>query len=213
MDRVLLIILQFAVVMFAISIHEASHAWMADRFGDSTARFMGRVTLNPLRHIDPVGTVLFPLILALIGAPVFGWAKPVIVNPRNFRDQRRANMFVAAAGPGSNIILALCAVALFRILARFGLVSLYTSGTAIPALSLFLIYLILINIYLAVFNLLPIPPLDGSGILRSLLRGEALMAYLKFERYGFIVLLALIWFGGLDFISGPINRLIFWLIG
>jgi len=206
MHRVLLIVIQFAVVLFAISIHEAAHAWMADRCGDSTARFMGRVSLNPLAHIDPIGTILFPLILALIGAPVFGWAKPVIINPRNFRDPRRSTMLVAASGPGSNILAALITAGVFQLLRQFGLVSLY-QGTGIQPLSLLLVYLVLINLYLAVFNLIPIPPLDGSGILKGVLRGEARAAYMNIEKYGFIILLALIWLGGLDIIARPIYRL------
>lgn len=213
MHRVLLIVIQFAVVLFAISIHEAAHAWMADRCGDATARFMGRVSLNPIAHIDPVGTVLFPLILALMGAPVFGWAKPVIVNPRNFRDPRRGHMLVAASGPGANILAALTTAGIFQVFQQFGLVSLYQGGTNIRPLSMVLIYLVLINLYLAVFNLIPIPPLDGSGILKGVLKGEARNAYLSMERYGFIILLALIFFGGLDIIARPIFRLAIWLLG
>ncbi len=212
MQRVLLIAIQFLVVLFAISIHEAAHAWMASRCGDPTARFMGRVTLNPLAHIDPVGTILFPLILALIGAPVFGWAKPVIVNPRNFRDARKGHMLVAASGPGSNILAALVAAGVFQVLQQFGVVSLYQGSSAVQPLSMLLIYLVLINIYLAVFNLIPIPPLDGSGILKGMLKGEARQAYLGLEKYGFIILLALIYFGGLDIIARPIYRLVIWLL-
>ena len=212
MHRVLLIVIQFAVVLFAISIHEAAHAWMADRCGDSTARFMGRVTLNPIAHIDPIGTVLFPIILALMGAPVFGWAKPVIVNPRNFKDSRRSHMLVAAAGPGANILAALVASGLFQLLRQFGMVSLYQGSMGVQSLSMVLIYLVLINLYLAVFNLIPIPPLDGSGILKSILKGEARAAYAGMEKYGFIILLALIWLGGLDIIARPIYRLVILLL-
>ena len=106
MPKLTAIILQLSVFAIAISVHESAHAWMADRFGDPTAKHRGRISLNPIRHIDPIGTVIFPILLAVMGAPVFGWAKPVPVNPYNFRNRRKGTLYVSAAGPVSNVIMA-----------------------------------------------------------------------------------------------------------
>jgi Zn-dependent protease len=203
MNNILNVIIQFGVVLFAISIHESSHAWMANKFGDPTAKNQGRISLNPIAHIDLIGTIIFPLILALVGAPVFGWAKPVMVNPYNLRDPRRANIFISAAGPVSNLMVAGGGIALFLLLRNFGIFSGPGQGNFIVILYIFL-YLIIINIYLAVFNLIPIPPLDGSGILEGMLKGEALYNYQKIKPYGFILLILIIYAGVLDFIANPI---------
>lgn len=219
MDKILLIVIQLAVVLFAISIHEASHAWMADRFGDPTAKLQGRITLNPVAHIDPIGTVIFPLLLAIMGAPVFGWAKPVMVNPFNLRDGRKASIFISAAGPGSNIICSTIAIAIFLLLKRVNLIGLGElsqliyhlqgmAGARPGILTLVLFYLILINIFLAIFNLIPIPPLDGSGIIEGFLKGEALIQYQKIRPYGFIILLIIIYLGILDIIARPIFSIV-----
>jgi len=205
MNDIIGIIIQFVIVLFAISIHEASHAYAALKCGDPTARDMGRVTLNPVAHIDPIGTILFPIILAIMGAPVFGWAKPVQVNPMNFRDYRRGNMIVSAAGPASNIAAGIGGVLLFKILQGLGIMS--------QGIGIFLFYLVLINIYLAIFNLIPIPPLDGSGILESRLRGEALAFYRRLRPYGFLILIAIIYLGVLDLIARPIIRMVGGLFG
>ncbi|NIM12958.1 MAG: site-2 protease family protein [Candidatus Aminicenantes bacterium] len=203
MNKIVEIIIQFGVVLFAISIHESSHAWMAYRFGDPTAKNQGRITLNPIAHIDPIGTIIFPLILAVIGAPVFGWAKPVMVNPYNLRNPRRANVFISAAGPLSNIFAALGGVIIFLILKNMGL---FSSGEiwGIKLVIYIFFYLIVINIYLAIFNLIPVPPLDGSGILEGVLRGEALVYYEKIKPYGFLILLLIIYTGVLQIIAEPI---------
>jgi Zn-dependent protease len=201
MQKILLIIIQFGVVLYAISIHESAHAWMANKFGDPTAKNQGRITLNPIAHIDLIGTIIFPLLLAVVGAPVFGWAKPVMVNPYNLRDPRRANIFISAAGPGSNIMSAFGGFVLFLILKNMGV---FPAG-AIGYVHIFFYYFIVINIYLAIFNLIPIPPLDGSGILESVLEGEALYNYQKIKPYGFIILLFIIYLGILDVIANPIQ--------
>lgn len=198
-----MIIIQFGVVLFAISIHESAHAWMADKFGDPTAKNQGRITLNPIAHIDIIGTIIFPLLLAIAGAPVFGWAKPVMVNPYNLRDPRRANIYISAAGPGSNIISASGGIVLFLILKNMGVFR-GGAGSGVEILLFIFFYFIVINIYLAIFNLIPIPPLDGSGIIEGVLKGEALYNYQKIKPYGFIILLLIIYLGVLDVIANPI---------
>jgi len=201
------IVVQFLVVLFAISVHESAHAWTADRMGDPTARLQGRVTLNPLAHIDLLGTIIFPLLLAWMGAPVFGWAKPVMVNPYNFRDRRRGGILVAAAGPLANIAVAAVTILIFLPLKSTMLVS------RLPILFTVFIYLIIINLYLAVFNLIPIPPLDGSGVLEGVLRGSALDMYQKIKPYGFLILLLIIYTRALNFIAAPIELLVRALLG
>jgi Zn-dependent protease len=203
MHKTLMIIIQFGVVLFAISIHESAHAWMADKFGDPTAKNQGRITLNPIAHIDLIGTIIFPLLLALAGAPVFGWAKPVMVNPYNLRDPRRANIFISAAGPGSNVISAFVGIVLFLLLKNMGVFK-GSVGSGIEILLYIFFFFIIINIYLAIFNLIPIPPLDGSGIIEGVLKGEALYNYQKIKPYGFIILLLIIYAGVLDVIANPI---------
>lgn len=198
-----MIIIQLGVVLFAISIHESAHAWMANKFGDPTAKNQGRITLNPIAHIDLIGTIIFPILLAIAGAPVFGWAKPVMVNPYNLRDPRRANIFISAAGPGSNIISAFLGMVLFLILKNMGVFG-RGAGSGIQVLLFVFFFFIIINIYLAIFNLIPIPPLDGSGIIEGVLKGEALYNYQKIKPYGFIILLVIIYLGVLDVIANPI---------
>jgi Zn-dependent protease len=206
MTDVFRIVVQFAVVLFALSVHESAHAWTADKFGDPTARLMGRVTLNPLAHIDLIGTIIFPIMLAVIGAPVFGWAKPVMVNPNNLRNRRRDGMLVSAAGPVSNLLVAGATILVFLALKGTGLL-------ASPPLFTILLFLIIINIYLAVFNLIPIPPLDGSGVLEGMLKGGALRAFEAIRPYGFFILLLIIYSHLLDFIADPIFRLVMKVLG
>jgi Zn-dependent protease len=208
MNKIVEIVIQLAVVLFAISVHESAHAWMADKFGDSTAKDAGRVSLNPIVHIDPIGTVIFPLLLALMGAPVFGWAKPVMVNPYNLREPRKANILISAAGPVSNLLGAAAGMVLFLMIKKINIGLLFGE----PNFSLIgwlLVYLIIINIYLAVFNLIPIPPLDGSGILEGILQGDALYYYRMIKPYGFIILIVIIYVGALDKIANPIITTVF----
>ena len=186
-------------LLFAITIHEVAHGWMARRLGDSTAYMLGRLSLNPVRHIDPVGTILVPGILLMLGGFIFGWAKPVPVNWRNLRDPRRDMMLVAAAGPLSNLAMAFG----WGIVLKIGL----GLANTMPMLGLPLVYMggagIIINLILMVLNLLPIPPLDGSKILSGLLPPELAMQYNRLEGVGFFILLALLATGALSSILGP----------
>jgi len=205
------ILISLFVVLFAITIHEASHGWAAYKMGDPTAYAMGRVTLNPIAHIDPVGTILLPLILVVMGAPPFGWAKPVPVNPMNLRDPRRDNLIISAAGPLSNFSVAFIAflgIQLFKIMNPNLLHSYGGFSGLASGIFLILYYTILINIILAVFNLIPIPPLDGSGILMGLISDEAAEKYDRLRPYGFFILLVLIMTGFIGKILGVIMKFV-----
>lgn len=174
-------------VVFAITVHEVAHGWMAKQFGDKTADQQGRLTLNPLKHIDPLGTIIIPgLLLITFTGFIFGWAKPVPVDARNFKNPKRAMMMVALAGPLSNIFMALAWV----LIARIGV------AVQIEFISLPLIYSgvagITINLILALINLLPIPPLDGSRVLSGLLPDYWAWQFNRLERFGFVILLILL---------------------
>ena len=178
-------------LVFAIVFHEVSHGWTALAFGDPTAKERRRLSLNPLRHVDPVGTLIIPGGLALIGAPVFGWAKPVPVDARRLRDPRRDMMIVAAAGPGTNLVLALLGAIGLGLLARFT-TDAAQPGTALLFLAANLQNFIALNIFLAVFNLLPVPPFDGSHIVEGLLPERAAMAYARARPYGLPIMILLL---------------------
>jgi Zn-dependent protease len=197
------ILFQLIAFLFAISIHESAHAWMANRRGDPTARMLGRVTLNPIKHIDPVGTVLLPLIAMLTHLPAIGWAKPTPVDPRNFKNPVLDDILTSVAGPVSNfmvatgatILLALMAVAVpeGRMIVRGALYGSIFSNSAFVPVALLLYQFLVINVLLAVFNLIPVPPLDGSHVLRHFLSDRVRQAY---DMVGIFGLMALVFFGG-----------------
>jgi Zn-dependent protease len=180
----------FTVLLFSLTVHEMAHAWTADRLGDPTARILGRVTLNPIAHADPIGTVLFPLIAMVTGAPLIGWAKPVPVDIRRLRHHERDYVLVAAAGPGSNIILAVSAAVILAAL-PISPVVLGETNTSAP-LAAFLTRMVVLNVLLAVFNMLPIPPLDGGNVLSGLLPRHIAAIFDQIRPYGFLLLYAVI---------------------
>ncbi|HEX8580192.1 MAG TPA: site-2 protease family protein [Allosphingosinicella sp.] len=175
-------------LVIAIVLHEISHGWVANAFGDPTARDRGRLTLNPIRHVDPIGTIGLPLLLAVSGAPVFGWAKPVPVVAARLRNPRLHMMLVALAGPGINLVLAmLAAIAL-----ALTLPALQPGSAAGAFAAANLENFLVINVFLAVFNMLPIPPFDGSHVVEGLLPRPLARRYAAFGRYGFLLLILLL---------------------
>ena len=207
------IAVQIVVLLFAVSFHESAHAWVALKFGDTTARDLGRISLNPLRHIDPFGSILLPLMCVMFHAPIFAYARPTPVNLRNTRNPRLANFFVSAAGPASNLLLGSVSLALLLLAGRSSPETLrdllrgqMPPGTLAP-IAFILFYLVIIDVILAVFNLIPIPPMDGSGILFSLLGRRGLAVELFFHRNAlvmFILIIALLNFRFFDLIINPI---------
>lgn len=181
-------------ILIAITFHEISHGLVANRLGDPTARFMGRLTLNPFAHIDLVGTIVMPVMLLILGLPVFGYAKPVPINPSNFRDPKRDMAISAAAGPIMNLLLAIASILIikFIIIPAMVLLPEGISRTVMIPLRLMLETSVMINVFLAAFNLLPIPPLDGGRIVVGLLPHKQAVSYSKIEPYGFIILMILI---------------------
>jgi Zn-dependent protease len=203
--EILYIFMQIAVFLFAISVHESAHAWMANRCGDPTARMLGRITLNPIKHIDPVGTVLLPAIALFTRLPVLGWAKPVPVDPSNFRNPVRDDILTAVVGPISNFMIAAGAVLLLMAMslssdegrlmvhALAGEGTLIDTGSRLLPFILLLYITVMVNVMLGVFNLIPLPPLDGSHVLRHLLPEDARRMY---DAFGMVAFLALFLVGG-----------------
>ncbi|HEY3350934.1 MAG TPA: site-2 protease family protein [Thermoanaerobaculia bacterium] len=209
-QKTLEIVIQVVVLLFAVSFHESAHGFVAMKCGDNTARDLGRITMNPLKHLDPIGSLLFPAMLAFSGLPVFGWAKPVPVSLRGVRNPRRANLLVSAAGPLSNLLLAVLfagAVVFVKRLHSF-------EGDPGILRPLFIIAAssVLVNVSLAVFNLFPIPPLDGFGVVESLAPPSAIPAILWLRRFGFLILVVMMFTGILGFFMRPVQRFVLsWL--
>ena len=184
MDKVNTIILGFPILLFCITIHEAAHGWVAYKCGDPTAKMMGRVTLNPLAHIDPFGTFILPLVMMIMSAPIIGWGKPCPVNPNNYRNYKQGEIFVSLGGVSANFVAAFVAAVFLRLSIIFNL--------QFQVLFLILYLVIMINLYLIIFNLLPIPPLDGSHILREILPYKYQQQYQMMSKYIMFGLLILI---------------------
>jgi Zn-dependent protease len=201
------VLVELVVLLISLTVHEAAHAWTADRLGDPTARLLGRVSLNPAVHIDPIGTLVFPLIAIVTNVPVLGWAKPVPVNTLNLRGHwKRKYMLIAAAGPASNLVLAAAVAIVVRAL------SIGDADVVSGRVAYFLLQAISLNVLLAVFNMVPIPPLDGGNVLAGLLHGSASEMFDRLRPYGFVILYALMLSGALATIIMPPAAFIFSLL-
>jgi Zn-dependent protease len=209
-ESTLLLLFSLLAFLFSISAHESAHALVADRCGDSTARLLGRISLNPLRHVELWGTLLVPILTAVSGLPMIGWAKPTPVDVSRLRNPRRDNILVSAAGPASNLLTALaCLGALLlvrgssgegaRLVEQLSLVgSAGLEGSFLNPLSTLIYRLLMISVILGMFNLLPVPPLDGSHILAQVLPARAFNLYRAAAPFGFLILLVVFWYTPLD---------------
>jgi Zn-dependent protease len=218
-DLIPQLLIYMVVLLFAISAHEAAHAWMSNRFGDDTARLLGRITLNPTAHIDPIGTLLIPMVGFILGniggplgsIPLIGWGKPTPVNPLRWRNKDLANVMVSAAGILANLFIAVCAFTILKVLLMTGADASIPESLQKPV-GLFLEYFLVMNISLAIFNLLPFPPLDGSKILETFLPASARPMLEMLEQFGFIILMILIYVGFFSAIMRPVMALVVYLL-
>ena len=194
------LVIALLVLIFSLTVHEAAHAWSASQLGDDTAKRLGRVSLNPVVHVDPIGTLLLPIIAMVSNAPIIGWAKPTPVNVRNLRHPRRDHILVTAAGPASNLAIATVAAMALRVMPS----SAGGSGLDVATpLNLIATEALLLNVLLAVFNMLPIPPLDGGQILMALLPPRIAIHLRFLYEYGFLILMGLLVTGVLGYLIGP----------
>jgi Zn-dependent protease len=215
------LVIFMVVLLLAISAHEAAHAWMSHKFGDDTAYMLGRVTLNPVSHTDPIGTLLIPILAFIFGAiggalgsiPLIGWGKPTPVNPRKWTNYKTANVMVSIAGILANLLLMIIGFTIFKTLLATGLInpSNVDAGLIRP-LTIFLHNLIILNISLAIFNLMPFPPLDGSKILSTFLPESFQPVIQLLEQFGFIILLLLVYWGFFRIIISPVVQLVNYLL-
>lgn len=215
------LVIYMVVLLLAISAHEAGHAWMSYKYGDDTAFMLGRVTLNPVKHTDPVGTLLIPIVSFVLGSvggalgsiPLIGWGIPTPVNPRKWTKYKQANVMVSIAGIGANLILATIGFVIFKSLLETGLINAgnINSGLMKPLIIL-LQYLIMLNVSLAVFNLLPFPPLDGSKVLSTFLPASFQPLFALMEQYGFLILMLLVYWGLIGAIIRPVFRVVEYLL-
>jgi len=202
-------------VLFAVVLHEVAHGWVADKLGDDTARWMGRLTLNPIRHIDPIGTIGLPLLLIVVGSPfLFGYAKPVPINFNKLHHPKQDMVWVALAGPVTNVILALASALLLSVVVKLPV----SMGWFIQPVALMAQASIIINLVLCIFNLLPLPPLDGGRVAVGLLPGPVAYKLSRLEPYGFLIIAAMLVFGWLQILIGPAvmgssRLLIGWALG
>ena len=202
------ILVAFAVLIGSLTFHEAAHAWTANRLGDPTARLLGRLSLNPVVHIDVIGTLVFPLLAIVTGIPLIGWAKPVPVMMRNLRRPRRDFAIVALAGPVSNLILATVAATIFAALPGDA----GNTAGGVLVVNAFLLFIV-VNVLLAVFNLIPVPPLDGGNVLLGVLPEPLAVVVDKLRPYGFLLLYILMFTGILSAIVFPVRNIILgWLL-
>ena len=207
------------VLLFAISAHEAAHAWMSYKFGDDTARLLGRITLNPVAHTDPIGTLLLPIVGFILGnvggaagrIPLIGWGKPTPVNPLRWRNKDLANVMVSGAGIMANLLIAIIAFTIIKVLLMTGGFNSMPDSLKEPV-GLFLEFLLTMNISLAIFNLLPFPPLDGSKILETFLPASMQPILATMERYGYLILMGLIYVGFFSAIIRPVMTLVSYLL-
>lgn len=215
------LVIFMVVLLLAISAHEAAHAWMSHKFGDDTAYMLGRVTLNPVSHTDPIGTLLIPIIAFVFGAvggalgsiPLIGWGKPTPVNPRKWTNYKTANVMVSIAGILANLLLAIIGFIVFKTLLETGLINASNVATGIiKPIAILLQNLILLNISLAIFNLMPFPPLDGSKILSTFLPASFQPVLDLLEQFGFIILMLLVYMGFFRMIISPVAGLVEYLL-
>lgn len=207
------------VLLLAISAHEAGHAWMSYKFGDDTAYLLGRVTLNPVAHTDPIGTLLIPIVMFVFGAtgnplaaiPLIGWGKPTPVNPLRWRNKDLANVMVSIAGILANLILAIISFTFFKIILHNGGFETLPESLQEPV-GILLRDMLIMNVSLAVFNLLPFPPLDGSKVLETFLPASMQPILEILEQYGFILLMLFIWLGVFGAIISPVIAIIRYLL-
>jgi Zn-dependent protease len=200
------------VLLLAISAHEAAHAWMSYKFGDDTARLLGRVTLNPVAHIDPIGTLLIPIVMFIfsatgVGIPLIGWGKPTPVNPLRWRNKDLANVMVSLAGIMANLFIAAIAFTILKIILMNR-----ADQTVSEPVMLLLDNLLIMNVSLAVFNLLPFPPLDGSKVLETFLPASMQPVLDVLEQYGYIIMMVLIYVGLIRAIIGPVMYFVYYLL-
>ena len=207
------VLIVLVVLIASLSVHEAAHAFAADRLGDPTARQLGRLSLNPAVHIDPIGTLLFPLIAYLTGVPLIGWAKPVPVNPRLLKHPKRDFALIAAAGPASNLVMAaMGAVALSAARNAAGPGDLVGGALTGPLMALLFTFAI-VNVLLAVFNMIPVPPLDGGNVLLGLLPAAPARLIEQMRPYGILILYALMLTGVLNTLLGPVVGYLRYVLG